>query len=168
MKYITAIIFLPLLFVACNKEKSFMKTITANWKIENSITILIDSLGQESEISSVSNAGNMMIYDEDPENPSKDSRLFDLIVYDNDGDTIISKTGGKLISDEKNKRVIMTKALSDSTHFSDIVWTIDINRKRKQVWSCFGVDSVLFYPDNNHNPGNASNWIEWKLELKKD
>lgn len=166
VKIISAIV--VLIFISCSKDKSFMKNITANWKIESTSLYFTDSLGQETLISHVTNAGNMMVYDEDPDNPSKEYKFFDVIIYDENGDTLISKVGGKLITDEKNKRVIMTKTLSDSTYFSDIVWTIETNKKNKQSWSCFGVDSVLFYPSNNHNPGAASNWVEWKMELKKD
>lgn len=156
------------LIASCNKDKSFMKNITANWDVETSTIIIIDSLGQETVLETVSNAGKLMVYDEDPEKPSKEMKLFDFYVLSAEGDTIVSETGGTLITDERNKRIIMTKTLNDSTHHSDLIWTIEQDKKRKQTWSCYGVDSVLFYPTNNHNPGAASNWIEWEIELKKN
>lgn len=153
---------------ACNKEKSYMKRMTATWVIEKSEIAILDEGDVDNVIESVENAGKILIYDEDPENPSKESKLYDFYVFDVNGDTMFSVFGGTLLTDEKNKRMIMTKALNDSTYHSDIVWTIEENKKNQQTWTTYGIDSTLFYPPNNHNPGAAEDWIEWKIKLKKE
>ena len=163
-----SVVTIVLMTVSCNKEKSLMKRLTTNWKIEKSEIAILSEGGEDNVIESVENAGKLTVYDEDPDNPSKDSKLYDFYVLDVNGDTMVSKYGGTLITDEKNKRMIMTKALNDSTYLSDIVWTIEENKKKKQTWTTYGVDSTLFYPENNENPGAATNWIEWRIWLKKD
>lgn len=74
---------------------------------------------------------------------------------------------GDLFSDEKNKRIVFKNALCDSSASCDLIWTIDKSKDNKQVWFVYGVDSTFFFPYNNNNPGSASNWVKWKITLKK-
>ena len=168
MKNILLLLLTSLVLISCNKEKKLMKRLTANWTVSESTITLFKDNGNDSLIDQTSNAGKLMIYDEDPENPSKDSKLYDLTIHNEVGDTVFHIIGGTLITDEKNNRMIMQKALSDSTYQSDLIWTIVKQRKNKQEWSTFGVDYMLFYPDNNNNPGAAANWIDWTIVVKRD
>lgn len=153
-----------LIITSCNKEKKMMEGLIGNWKIKDSEIIYIDSLGNEEVVDSRENAGELVIY-EDSENPSKTSKLYDFFFVGQEYDTIESE--GILITDERNKRIILQNALNDSTVQSDMIWTIEKTKKNKQTWWMFGVDSTLFYPSNNLNPGDAHNWIVWRLEMKK-
>lgn len=164
-KLIIAAVAIALVFIisACNKEKKLMKNLVGNWNIEQSTISVIDSLGQETVIESVANKGEMVIY-EDPEEESKTSRLYSFTFF-GESDTIESE--GTLVTDERNNRMIFQNALSDSTVYSDLVWTIEKEKKNKQTWVTFGVDSTLYYPSNNLNPGDASNWVVWRIEMKR-
>ena len=116
MKNILLLLLTSLVLISCNKEKKLMKRLTANWTVSESTITLFKDNGNDSLIDQTSNAGKLMIYDEDPENPSKDSKLYDLTIHNEVGDTVFHIIGGTLITDEKNNRMIMQKALSDSTY----------------------------------------------------
>ena len=49
-----------------------------------------------------------------------------------------------------------------------MVWTIEKEKRRKQVWQMFGVDGIFFYPSNNQNPDAANNWVMWRITLKRE
>ncbi len=164
----TKYLVLPLLlfvFATCNKEKKLLKHLVGNWNIESSVITIVDENGNETTLENRSDAGKLVIY-EDPENPSKERKLY-AFDYAN-SDTIQTHKEGVLTTDERVKRIILKNALTDSTVYSDIVWTIEKSRKNKQTWSTYGVDSVLFYPSNNNNPGAAANWVYWTIELKRE
>ena len=82
-----SVVTIVLMTVSCNKEKSLMKRLTTNWKIEKSEIAILSEGGEDNVIESVENAGKLTVYDEDPDNPSKDSKLYDFYVLDVNGDT---------------------------------------------------------------------------------
>jgi hypothetical protein len=149
--------------LSCNKEAKVMNKLEGNWNVETSTVIIRDSLGNEISNETQSNAGELVLF-EDPDNPSKESLMY-LFTFMQD-DTLLYQSDGMLFSDERKKRVIMEHALSDSAVYGDIVWTVEKLKNRRQVWTTFGVDGELFYPNNNNNPGDASNWVYWTIELK--
>lgn len=166
MKKLIILLFsFSLIFFACNKEKKLMKNLTGNWVIDRSERTLIYPGGSDELIEDIENAGELIIY-EDPNNASEETRKFTFMYVSNALDTIQAE--GNLLSDEKNKRIIFKNALCDSSSSCDLVWTIDKSKDNKQVWFVYGVDSTFFFPsNNNNNPGNASNWVRWKITLKK-
>jgi hypothetical protein len=162
MKYIIATISTILFFCACNKEKKLMKTLEGNWIIESSEKILYHKDGSEETLETLSNSGKLII----SEGSSNEDKMYDFFFIDSNLDTI--KSANKLVTDEFNNRMIMLDGLTDSTGNKNIVWTIEKTKKNKQTWSTYGVDSTLFYPTNNQNPGAAENWVVWKIYLKRE
>lgn len=153
------------LLVACNKEKRVMKGLLGNWKIYESEKAYLHADGSEEVYETLGNAGKLVVY-EDSENPSKTSKLFDFMFIDQQGDTL-QKTS-TLVTDEKNKRIILTDMFNDSDTLGDLVFTVEKESKNKQTWAAYGVDSTYFYPANNHNPGAAENWVVWRITLKRE
>jgi len=141
-----------------------MKNLTGNWVIDRSERTLIYPGGSEETMEDISDAGELIIY-EDPNNASEESRKFTFMYVSSEFDTIEAE--GDLFSDEKNKRIVFKNALCDSSSSCDLIWTIDKSKDSKQVWLVYGVDSTYFFPSNNNNPGSASNWVQWKITLKK-
>lgn len=158
-------ILIVFLMVGCNKQKKLMNGLIGSWKIEKSERAMWYSDGSSSLTESIDNAGTLVIY-EDSDNPSKESKLYDFFYIDAFGDTI--QHSDTLVTDQKNKRIILLNALGSSSEQNDLVWTIEKEKKNKQVWSAYGVDTTYFYPANHHNPGAASNWLVWTVTLKKE
>lgn len=165
-KYLIALL-LPaaILLSNCNKEKKVMKRLEGNWSIETSERSIMYPDGSTAEYENVSNAGTLVIY-KDPNGTSDESMLYDFTYVSSNGDTL--KASNVLVTDEKKNRIIMQKALNDSTFHCDLSWTIEKTKKNKQIWSIYGVDSTYYYPTNNQNPGAARNWLEWKMTLKRE
>lgn len=157
---ITALVLL--LCGACNKEKKLMKNLQGDWRIDVSEKTIYRAGGSEETVERIYDAGKLMI----SAGSSDESKKYDLFFVDSVNDTL--KSSGDLVTDEYNDRIIMVNALVDSTCSRNIVWTIEKEKRNKQVWSVYGVDSTLFYPVNNKNPGNAVNWISWKITLKRE
>ena len=163
---IISIVLVTVIISSCNKEKRLMDDLVGNWEIDKSEKFKLLPGGVDSLYEELENAGSIVIY-EDADNPSKTSKLYDFMFIDANQDTLEAKN--TLISDEKNKRLILSDALSDSLgNTYDLVWTIEKTKNNKQVWQIYGVDSTFFYPPNNNNPGDASNWLLWKLTLKRE
>jgi len=154
------------LVCSCNKEKRLMEGLVGNWNIEKSERAYLNFDGTEDIYETIDNAGKLVI-SEDPNNPSKTMRLYDFMFIDANQDTLQQKDS--LITDEDNKRIIFLNALVDSNGVEkNLVWTIEKEKKNKQIWSCYGVDSTFFYPENNNNPGDAANSLVWRLTLKRE
>lgn len=164
---LTLLILAVALFVpyGCNKQKKLMEGLIGNWKISGSEKAYLNADGTEEVFETLSNPGSIVIY-EDPDNPSETVKLYDFNFIDGNGDTLSVKN--LLVTDDKNKRIIFKNALSDADTLSDIVWTIEKNKKNRQTWAAFGVDSTFFYPQNNHNPGDAVNSLVWRIDLKRE
>lgn len=161
----TIILFGLLLFSNCNKEKKMMNRLTANWDIEKSERAILYQDGTEEIYETVNNAGTLTIYEES-ENSSNESRSYDFFHVDANGDTISAQN--MLVTDEKNKRIILQGALNQLGVQGDLVWTIEKSKKNRQEWSIYGIDSTFFYPANNNNPGGGSTtWLVWRIKLKK-
>ncbi|MCB9233282.1 MAG: hypothetical protein H6581_16615 [Bacteroidia bacterium] len=166
MKMLQKYTMLPLLvliLLACNKQAKVMNGLEGTWKIEASTVVIMDSLGVEVSNVTENNVGQLVLY-EDMDNPSKESLAYNFTFMQND--SLLYQKEGTLYSDPRKRRIIMEHVLSDSTTMSAIVWTIEKDKSKKQVWSTYGVDGELFYPTNSNNPGQASNWVYWTLELK--
>lgn len=158
---ITGIVAL-LLWTACNKEEQLMKRLEGNWRIESSIKTIHYSDGREEIMEELNDAGKFII----AEGASDNEKQYDFFFVDSNMDTM--KSQNQLVTDEYNNRMVMVNAYSDTTGSKNIVWTIEKEKKNKQVWSTYGVDSTLFYPANNLNPGAASNWVSWEITLKRE
>ncbi len=146
-----------------------METLTGNWRIEKSEKYLVFADERDSVLlETISNPGTLVIFEgtEGDEDPPKESRLYDFTFIDSNNDTLMA--ADSLVSDSKNLRLIFKNAIIDSTSTKNLVWTVEKKKKKKQQWVTYGVDSTLFYPLNNNNPGAADNWIVWRIYLKKD
>jgi len=139
-----------------------MKRIQGNWNIESSEKTIYRNDGSKETMETINNAGKLVVSD----GPSDDVKLYEFTFIDSQGDTI--HVSDQLVTDEFNDRLIMTKGYVDPAGNKNLVWTVEKEKKNKQVWSAYGVDSTLFYPSNNNNPGAASNWVVWKITLKRD
>lgn len=158
--YTTAVVLLVV--AACNKEKKLMKTLEGNWRIDASEKTIYRADGTQEAIEDIDDAGLLVI----SEGSSDEAKKYDLFYVGRYGDTI--KTTNELVTDEYNNRLIMVGGYKDSLNTRNIVWTIVKEKKNKQVWTAYGVDSTLFYPANNANPGAAQNWVVWRITLKRE
>jgi hypothetical protein len=147
---------------SCNKEKKLMKRIQGNWNIESSEKTIYRSDGSKETMESITDAGKLVISD----GPSSDVKQYEFTYIGSQGDTI--HVTDQLLTDEFNERLIMAKGYADPAGNKNLVWTVEKEKKNKQIWSAYGVDSTLFYPSNNNNPGAAGNWVVWKITLKRE
>jgi hypothetical protein len=162
-KYFITLMLAGFLIASCNKEKKLMGRLEGNWTIESAEKIVYFNDGTSTTIESLNKPGKLVI----SKGSSAEEKNYDFFYVDVNMDTI--KMTDKLVTDEYNTRMVMLNGYTDTSGTKkNVVWTIEKNNKNKQVWSTYGVDSVLFYPPNNHNPGAANSWISWKLTMKRD
>jgi len=150
--------------VACNKQKKLMKDIVGNWDIEQSERAIVYSNGTEDFYDQRENAGQLVI-SADPNDGSGETKHYAFDFYGPNNDTMHLE--GTLSTDEKNKRIVFKNALCDSTTFCDVIWTLDKSKKNKMIWSVYGVDTTFYYPTNKFNPGNANNWLMWRVSFRR-
>jgi hypothetical protein len=153
---------LILLFAACNRDEMLMKRMEGNWIVDQSIITYHFASGGEQVIEDLSNTGRLVI----SQGTSDLEKSYDFYYINAQLDTIRAKD--LLVTDEYRNRMVMMNAVIDSSGSKPIVWTIEKQKKNKQVWSTYGVDSTLFYPANNMNPGDAENWVSWQITLKRE
>lgn len=153
-----------LTIMSCNKQKRKMKGLVGNWTIEQSERMIINSGGSEQTVEDISNSGDMVV--SDIHEDSTTVKNVDFTYVSSMGDTL--KFVGKLYTDDKNKRIVFKNALCDSTSGCDLIWTVDKSKKNKQIWSAYGVDNDWFYSPNNSDPGNANQWLMWRITLKRN
>lgn len=163
-KFNALLLFGILLLSACNKEKKLMEGLIGNWNIKESERAYLHTDGSEEVYETLSNAGKLVI-SEDTESPSETSKHYRLTFVDGNQDTLEAEN--RLITDEKNKRIILLNALSDSTAQANMVWTIKREKKNKQTWTLYGTDSTFFYPAENNNPGAATTSMVWRMKLDR-
>ncbi len=162
MIYTYVVIGAVLLLSACNRDEKMLGKMEGNWEIESSVKTIHYADGTVQTMEDLSNAGTMVM----SAGPSDDIKNYTFFHIDSNNDTINS--AGELVTDEYRTRMVMTNALTDTSGVQkNIVWTIEKEKKKKQVWSTYGVDSTLFYPSNNNNPGAAGNWVVWTITLKR-
>jgi hypothetical protein len=147
---------------SCHRDEMLMKRMEGNWNIESSVVTYHYADGTEQEVENLSNTGRLVI----TEGPSDLEKNYDFFYINTHLDTIQAKD--ILVTDESRNRMVMMNALVDTTSKKPITWTITKQKRNKQVWSTYGVDSTLFYPANNLNPGAATNWVSWEITLKRD
>jgi hypothetical protein len=148
---------------SCNRDERLMKKMEGNWTIEESIITYHFATGGEQVIEELSNTGRLVI----TEGNSDLEKSYDFFYINSQLDTI--QANNQLVTDEYKSRMIMMEALIDTVNGNKpIVWTIEKQKRNKQVWTTFGVDSTLFYPSNNMNPNAAENWVSWTITLKRD
>lgn len=143
-----------------------MKNLTGNWNVEESEVVLLYPDQTEEVVERIYDCGKLVVYD-DPNDPdSKVQKLYDFEFISSSEDTL--RASDYLFTDDKKKRLILSNALEEPEPQNDLVWTIEKEKKNKQVWSIYGVDSLIGYPLNNQNPGAAENWIVWRITLKRE
>jgi hypothetical protein len=161
-KYIIAGLAAVLLLTNCNKEKRMMKTMEGNWTIELSEKSVLHQDGSEDVYESISNCGKLIV----SEGSSDLIKQYDFFYVDANQDTM--RAVNQLVTDEFKNRLIMMGGYTDSLGTKNLVWTIEKEKRNKQVWTVYGVDSTFFYPTNNMNPGATDNWAVWRITLKRD
>lgn len=162
-KIYTAIFFAAIFVLAsCSRDELLMKRMEGNWTVDQSIITYHFASGGEQVIEDLSNTGRLVI----TEGSSDLEKKYDFFYINSQLDTI--KAADMLVTDEYRNRMVMMNALVDSSGSKPIVWTIEKQKRNKQVWSTYGVDSTLFYPSNNMNPADAENWVSWQITLKRD
>lgn len=149
-------------FVSCHKDEKLMDRMEGNWKIEKSVVTYHYANGDEQVVENMDNAGTLIV----SEGSSDLEKNYDLFYVNVQGDTLRAKN--VMVTDEYRTRMMMMNAISDSLGDHPIVWSIEKQKRNKQIWSTYGVDSTLFYPANNDNPGAAGNWVYWQITLKRD
>jgi hypothetical protein len=165
LKFTVYLLLSASLITACNKEKKLMEGLIGNWNIDESEKAYLNYDGTEEVYERIFDAGKLII-SEDQQNPSKTSKHYKLTFIDGYDDTL--KAEDMLITDEKNKRIILQNAITDSTGLQrNMVWTIKKEKKNKQVWTLYGTDSTFFYPVENNNPGATSTSMVWRLTLDR-
>lgn len=149
-------------FTACNKDEKMLDKMEGNWKIESSVKTLHYADGTEQTLEELNNSGTLVM----SAGSSDAIKNYTFFHVDSNDDTL--NATGELVTDEYRTRMVMTNAFTDTSGTQkNIVWTIEKERKNTQVWSTYGVDSTLFYPANNYNPGTAGNWVVWTITMKR-
>ena len=146
----------------CKKDEKLMERMEGNWTIESSVKKIHYANGTEQTIEELSGTGMLVI----TAGSSDLEKNYDFMYIDGQADTMQSRN--ILVTDEYRSRMVMVNAYADSSGSHNIVWTIEKQKKNKQVWSTYGVNDTLFYPSSNMNPGAAANWVYWEITLKRD
>jgi len=165
LKYTAILLVSIVVATSCNKEKKLMEGMIGNWNIDESEKAYLHYDGSEEVYERIYDAGKLII-SEDQQNPSETSKHYKLTFIDGYDDTLQAED--MLITDEKNKRIILLNALSDSTQTRNMVWTIEKEKKNKQTWTLYGTDSTFFYPVENDNPGATTTSMVWRLKLDRE
>lgn len=163
-KYI--LLFLSVIFfVACKDDKfTYPDKLDGEWTIERSERMLIHQDGSVEVFEDIENAGKIDIFEPSP--PAETLKEFTMDYTNFLGEQVFLNS--LLYTDEVSSRVMMSKVLCDSPFECDIVWTVDTNKKNKQVWSTYGNETHLFYPPDRYDPSNDNAHLKWRITLKRD
>ncbi|MCG8574094.1 MAG: hypothetical protein MI810_04360 [Flavobacteriales bacterium] len=150
-------------FVGCRKDKRFLNRLeNTEWEITTSKRWIIYNDGTTEIFEDLTNAGTIYIT-EDPLGSEilKEVRM----VYTNYlGGTSDFTT--LLYTDDLHTRVGMSQVLCNDPFECDLVWTVDVNKRNKQVWSAYGSDGSYFFPPDTYN-ANKDHHLKWEITLTK-
>lgn len=151
--------------IACKGDKfKFPDRLDGSWKIVKSERWAILADGTTDQFEDLSDAGSMQIYEPSP--PAETLKEF-LFTYTNfQGDQV--QFNSLLYTDVASSRVMMSQVLCNSPFECDIVWTVDVNKKNKQVWSVYGTEAGFFYAGNRYDASSNDFHLKWTITLERE
>ena len=159
------LLLLPLLLWQCKEEKAkYVDQLDGEWNIERSERMHIREDGSLEYFEDIENAGRIEIFEATP--PAVTLKEFTMEYTNFEGTPVFLNS--LLYTDEGSTRVMMSKVLCDSPFECDIVWTVETNKKNRQVWAAYGGPSTYFYPPDRFDPSLNSSHLKWRLTLRRE
>ena len=161
---LSSILIISLASWSCKSiDETYPIDLEGEWTIVHSTRLRIFNNGNVEVFEDKDNAGTLNIYD-DPEAISDLVKKFDFD-YTNYANARAAFTR-LLFTDEEATRIFFSKALCDSPFDCDIVWTVDENKKNRQVWSAYGDQTGYFYGER-YDPSNDNYHLKWTITLER-
>lgn len=152
-----------IVLTSCNKEKKLIKRLNdETWNIVHSERAILDENGGKTVFEDLNNAGSITFRDDPSGLPGLKQTDFEYTNYL--GQSSIFTT--TFYANEDGTRVGFAGVLCSSPFECDLVFTVDENKSKRQVWSAYGSDDTFFFPPDPYN-ANKPDHIRWKITLEK-
>ncbi|MEL6865751.1 MAG: hypothetical protein AAFP19_15105 [Bacteroidota bacterium] len=156
---------LLLLFNACKSEQvRFTDRLDGEWVIEKSERWIIHQDGSTEQFEDLSDAGRMEVYEPNP--PATTFKEFTFTYTNFEGGQ--ANMQSYIFADEDSRRVFMSQVLCNSPFECDIVWTVEENKRKKQIWSTYGTEEGFFYPPDRWDASDDAYHFKWRIVLRRD
>lgn len=164
--FITSFAAFSILFLMNCKADEFKypDDLEGTWKITRSERMAIFPDGSIDKFEDLENAGSLEIFEATPAAETFKEFIFTYTNFQGDNVGLQSL----IYTDEDRRRVSFSKVLCDSPFECDIVWTVDTDEKKKQVWSTYGNEAHFFYPPDRYDPTDDSQHLKWRITLVKE
>ena len=151
-------------FVGCQPDEfDYPDDLKGEWRIVRSERMGILPDGTIDKFEDLDNAGTLNIFEA---TPSAESFKEFMMTYTNYQGTLVN-LHSDLYTDEDKRRIGFSQVLCNSPFQCDIIWTVDENKKNKQVWSTYGTEDGFFYPPDRYDPTNDDVHLKWRITLEK-
>ena len=165
MKTYALIMLTIVLFFSCKGDEfKFPDKLDGDWTIVRSERMAILADGSVDVFEDIENAGTLQIYEPSP--PAETLKEFRMLYTNYLGDQV--DISSLLYTDEASSRIGFSKVLCNSPFECDIIWTVDENKKNRQVWSTYGNEEMFFYPPDRYDPSNDDFHLKWRITLERD
>ncbi len=154
-----------LLLAGCKKiEFKYPKQLMGDWTIVHSERAIINSDGTLDFFEDKKNAGNLKVYEPNPSAETFKEFEFTYTNFNGQGAFFHSY----IYTDEGGTRIFFSKILCDSPFECDLVWTVEENKKNRQVWAAYGTSDGFFYPPDRFDPSDDATHLVWRITLERD
>lgn len=140
------------------------KRLMGEWNVERTERMRIFPDGSVVHFEDISNAGSLTVMEANP--PATFLREYAFTCTNFEGITF--SLGGNMIFDEDGSRAIWLNALCSDPFECDLVWTLEENKRNKQVWSAYGNETEFFWPTDRWNPGDDASHLKWRITLVRE
>ncbi|MBI1226537.1 MAG: hypothetical protein GC192_14985 [Bacteroidetes bacterium] len=155
---------LTLILTSCQPDEiKYPDALIGTWTITKSERMGILSDGSVDKFEDIENAGTLDIFEATPPAETFKEFVFNYTNFQGDKVTLNSL----IYTDEDKRRVSFSKVLCGSPFECDIVWTVEENKKNKQVWSTYGNEEAFFYPNDRYDPTDDDLHLKWRITLEK-
>jgi len=154
-----------LLLNGCRKiEFKYPDRLEGEWKIVKSERAIINQDGSLDYFENLENSGNLSVFEADPPAETFKEFIFNFTNYLGDSGSFRSF----IYTDEGGSRIFFSQVLCNSPFECDLVWTVEENKRNRQVWAAYGTLDGYFYPPDRYDPSNDSGHLVWRITLEKE
>jgi hypothetical protein len=164
-KLLFILIMFTVLFAGCKKKQyKYIDDLEGEWTITHSERVMIYPDGTQDVYEDIDNAGTMSVYEANP--PAETFKDFTFSYTNFQGVPV--GISSSVYVDEDATRVGFSQVLCSSPFECDIVWTIEVDKKNKQVWAAYGTADGFFFPPDRYDPTNDDYHLVWRITLERD
>ena len=165
LKSLFILVLIALSVAGCRRpEIKMAKRMMGEWKIERSERLRIYEDGSTWHFEDIENAGTLTVTEAVPEATFIRSYSFQSVNFEGDAFSL----GGDMWIDEDATRAIWKYALCEGLFECDLVWTIEENKRNKQVWSAYGNQDAFFWTGDSWNAGDDASHLKWRITLVRE